>query len=65
MIGLALRYLLAFETTHTIVLGARTLSGYQDAVQALELPPLGDDLHRQLNKIRKKLAKRNPFLGLK
>ena len=65
MVGLALRYLLDFETTHTIVLGARKLNEYQNAVKALELPPLGGDLHRQLNKIRKKLAKRNRFLGLK
>ena len=63
MIDLVLRYLLDFKTTHTIVLGARTLNGYQDAVKALELPPLGADLHRQLSKIRKKLAKRNSFLG--
>ncbi len=65
MAGIALRYLLDFETTHTIVLGARTLDGYQDAVKALELPPLGDDIHQQFSKIRKKLAKQNRFLCLK
>ncbi|MGI0487453.1 aldo/keto reductase [Pantanalinema rosaneae CENA516] len=56
MSALALRYLLDFETTHTIVLGSKTIAEYQDALKALELPPLDASTHTTLTKIQQQFA---------
>jgi aryl-alcohol dehydrogenase-like predicted oxidoreductase len=37
---LALRYVLDFETTHSIILGARAFEGYRRAIRVLKQPPL-------------------------
>ena len=36
MVAFALRYLLDFETTHSIVLGGRSFDQYCEALRALE-----------------------------
>ena len=52
MVGLALRYLLDFETTHTIVLGAKSAEDYRRALGALALPRLGEDVHARIRTMR-------------
>ena len=56
MTAFALRYLLDFETTHTIILGGKSLAHYQAALQALELPALSPDTHKKLAQVRQRLA---------
>ncbi|HEY9617180.1 MAG TPA: aldo/keto reductase [Microcoleaceae cyanobacterium] len=56
MSAFALRYLLDFDTTHTIVLGSKTIAEYQDALKALELPPLDTNTHATLAKLREQFA---------
>lgn len=55
MVCLALRYLLDFDTTHTIVLGAKSREDYQRALQALKLPKLGEDMQARIRKVRYQL----------
>lgn len=55
----ALRYLLDFDTTHTIVLGGKSIEHYQKASQAIDLPPLEAKTHQELLSVRQKLAKRS------
>jgi aryl-alcohol dehydrogenase-like predicted oxidoreductase len=55
MVALALRYLLDFETTHSIVLGGKTLADYQSAVQAWDLAPLDLDTKLALEVLGRKL----------
>jgi aryl-alcohol dehydrogenase-like predicted oxidoreductase len=52
MVCLALRYLLDFDTTHTIVLGAKSAEDYRRALGALKLPRLGEEVHARIRKIR-------------
>jgi aryl-alcohol dehydrogenase-like predicted oxidoreductase len=52
MICLALRYLLDFHTTHTIVLGAKSAEDYRRALGALKLPVLGEDVQARIRMIR-------------
>jgi len=58
MVGLALRYLLDYETTHTIVLGGRSVEAYRKAMSVFEMEPLGRDMQKELNKLGKKLEGR-------
>ena len=58
MIGLALRYLLDFDTTHTIVLGGRSVEAYRNAMSVFEMEPVGRDMQKELNKLGKKLEGR-------
>ncbi|MBD1847782.1 aldo/keto reductase [Cyanobacteria bacterium FACHB-63] len=55
MVALALRYLLDFDTTHSIVLGGKTLSDYQKAAQAFELSPLDPEIRIALETLGRKL----------
>ncbi|MGG6293727.1 aldo/keto reductase [Leptolyngbya sp. AN02str] len=55
MVALALRYLLDFDTTHTIVLGGKSLEDYQAALRALDLPPLEPETKAALETLRHKL----------
>lgn len=55
MVCLALRYLLDFDTTHTIVLGAKSVSDYRRALGALELPRLGEDVQARIRQVRSQL----------
>jgi aryl-alcohol dehydrogenase-like predicted oxidoreductase len=69
MVGLALRYLLDFETTHSIVLGAKSAEDYRRALRALELPRLGEDVHAGIRTMRDQVTEadaRSPsgMLGL-
>ena len=52
MVGFALRYLLDFETTHTIVLGAKSVEDYRRALAALALPRLDEDVHARIRTMR-------------
>ena len=51
----ALRYLLDFDTTHTIVLGGKSIEHYQKALQAFDLPSLEAKTHQNLSRVRQKL----------
>lgn len=55
----ALRYLLDFDTTHTIVLGGKSIEDYQVALPALELPPLDTSTQAALQKVRQNLHQRS------
>jgi aryl-alcohol dehydrogenase-like predicted oxidoreductase len=55
MSTLALRYLLDFPTTHTIVLGGKTITDYQDAIRVFQLSPLGEPIHDALVDLRLRL----------
>ncbi|MEO1392457.1 MAG: aldo/keto reductase [Cyanobacteria bacterium J06634_5] len=59
MTAFALRYLLDFETTHTIILGGKSIENYQTALAALALPPLGAETHRALTQVRRTLSIKN------
>jgi aryl-alcohol dehydrogenase-like predicted oxidoreductase len=52
MVAFCLRYLLDFATTQTILIGGKSLTNYQEAIKALELAPLNDKVHSQLNRTR-------------
>ncbi len=52
---LALRYLLDRPSTHTIILGAKTLADYETAVAATGLPPLTRAEQRRVREIRDRL----------
>ncbi|MEL7360127.1 MAG: aldo/keto reductase [Cyanobacteria bacterium J06560_6] len=56
MTAFALRYLLDFETTHTIVLGGKSIESYQAALAVLDVPPLEPNTHQALAKVRKTMA---------
>lgn len=56
MSAFALRYLLDFDTTHTIVLGSKTVAEYQDALKVFELPPLDASTRTTLAKIQQQFA---------
>jgi aryl-alcohol dehydrogenase-like predicted oxidoreductase len=58
MSGFALRYLLDFETTHSIVLGGRSLGQYQEAVRALDLSRLDPAAHEAIRALRPRLGQR-------
>jgi aryl-alcohol dehydrogenase-like predicted oxidoreductase len=53
---LALRWLLDLPTTHTIILGAKSFSEYQDAAGATTLPRLSDSEQARIAELRKQLA---------
>jgi aryl-alcohol dehydrogenase-like predicted oxidoreductase len=55
MTAIALRYLLDFDTTHTITLGGKTLADYQTAVRAFDLSPLTIEQRMLIEKLRQKL----------
>jgi aryl-alcohol dehydrogenase-like predicted oxidoreductase len=53
MVALALRYLLDFDTTHSIVLGGKDLVDYQRALQAFELNAVNSETRIAIEKIRR------------
>lgn len=55
----ALRYLLDFDTTQTIVLGGKSIEQYQNALRAFDLAPLDAKTHRDLSSVRQKLTKKS------
>lgn len=55
----ALRYLLDFDTTHSIILGGKSIEHYQKALQVFDLPPLEAKTHQDLSTVRQKLVKRS------
>jgi aryl-alcohol dehydrogenase-like predicted oxidoreductase len=59
MAQLALRYLLDDQTTHTILLGAKTLADYVQAIKATELEPLEVAERTQLEEWRAPLQAAN------
>lgn len=59
MPAFALRYLLDFSTTQTIILGSRSLQQYQNAINVLDLPPLSPKMHQTLSRVRQINAFRN------
>lgn len=52
MTAFALRYLLDLDTTQTILLGGKSLADYNEAITALDLPPLSNKIHSQLDRAR-------------
>jgi aryl-alcohol dehydrogenase-like predicted oxidoreductase len=56
MVSLALRYLLDFDSTHTIVLGARSIEDYRRALRALELPRLDQKSQARIRELRERLS---------
>lgn len=61
MTAFALRYLLDFDATHTIVLGGTSLEQYREALGALALPPLDPATHVALVDIRQRLVGKPPL----
>ncbi|MCG9893211.1 MAG: aldo/keto reductase [Thermosynechococcaceae cyanobacterium MS004] len=59
MTAFALRYLLDFDTTHTIVLGGKSLEDYQAALKAFELPPLTAATQMEIQSVRQQFFKRS------
>lgn len=55
----ALRYLLDFETTQTIILGGKSLENYQTALAALTLSRLDPNTHRALIQVRRTITLKN------
>jgi aryl-alcohol dehydrogenase-like predicted oxidoreductase len=53
---LALRWLLDKTTTHTIILGAKTVEEYRDAAGATELPPLSNSELSQIDESIRSVA---------
>ena len=64
MTAFALRYLLDFPTTHTIVMGGATLDQYREAAGACGLPPLSAETHARLREIRESFAAQAPRKSL-
>ncbi|MGF1512198.1 MAG: aldo/keto reductase [Elainellaceae cyanobacterium] len=58
MPAFALRYLLDFDTTHTIVLGGKSLDHYKAALEAFRLPALTTQERKALRETRHKLLKK-------
>lgn len=56
LLTLALRYVLDFDTSHAVVLGAGSLEGYRNALKALEMPRLEGKVRGQLEALGRKLA---------
>ena len=52
MADFALRYVLNQRSTHTLVLGGRTLVHYQHAMRVAGLPPLGAMRHQLVEGLR-------------
>jgi len=55
MVQVALRYLLDDPATHTVVLGAKSIDEYRDAVAATELSPLTEGERRTIAELRRRL----------
>ncbi|MGA9380478.1 MAG: aldo/keto reductase, partial [Phormidium sp.] len=55
MVAIALRYLLDFDTTHSILLGGKTVTDYQIALGAFDLPPFDPETKVSLEALGKKL----------
>lgn len=55
MPAFALRYLLDFDTTHTIILGGRSIERYQESLKVFNLAPLDSKTHQALEQIRQKI----------
>jgi len=58
MAAFAIRYVLDFDSTHTVVLGGRTLADYQEAASAVEAPPLSGVEHALVDSLRRGLELR-------
>jgi aryl-alcohol dehydrogenase-like predicted oxidoreductase len=54
----ALRYLLDFDTTHSIFLGGKTIQQYKDALRVFDIPPLEPETHEALQKVRNTLSQK-------
>jgi len=59
MATFSLRYLLGFDTTHTIVLGGRTISHYQEALSAFSVAAVDGTTLKAIEDIRANLSKRS------
>ena len=57
MTKFALRYLLDQSTTHSIILGGKSIEQYEQALKAVDMPPLGSELIGEIDKIRTRLTK--------
>lgn len=55
MTQLALRYLLDQPTTHTIILGAKSLDDFRQAIAATQLPPLAPSELQRIAQLRQQL----------
>ena len=58
MAAFAIRYVLDFDSTHTVVLGGRTLADYREAASAVEAPPLSGVEHALVDTLRRGLELR-------
>jgi len=63
MIHLALRYVLDFKTTHSIVLGTNTIEGYRNAIKTLEFPSLQNDQLKAIKRVAQPLSLQKPSTG--
>lgn len=52
MAAFAIRYVLDFDGTHTVVLGGRTIADYREAASAVEAPPLSAVEHALIDTLR-------------
>ncbi|MDD5034948.1 MAG: aldo/keto reductase [Methylococcaceae bacterium] len=56
MATFAIRYLLDHATTHSIILGGKSVEQYREALAALSLPRLDPQTHEALQKLRETLS---------
>lgn len=59
MPSLALRYVLDFDTTHTVVMGGKTIAEYQNALRAFELSALDLETRAALAEVGRKVQRRS------
>jgi aryl-alcohol dehydrogenase-like predicted oxidoreductase len=58
MAAFAIRYVLDFDSTHTVVLGGKSLEHYRQAVKAVEAEPLSAADHARIDGLRRSLDRR-------
>lgn len=59
MTAFALAYLLDFDSTHTIVLGGKSIEHYQEALKMFDLTPLEPKTHEALQRVRQQLTNKS------
>lgn len=60
MVAFALRVVLDYEGTHSVLLGGRTLEQYREALASLALPPLAEATHTAVRRLRQRLREGSP-----
>ena len=56
MVAFALRYLLDYQNTNSIILGGRSINHYREALEAVDMRPLDPKIHHEIGQIRERLS---------